>query len=92
MTTAQDEETAKAAIAEAADLDADAALLEQFADDRYEDGPRLYGGGSLLHMRSLDIADKQRKEAAALRRQAREWRAIAHWLRTGRRLAEEDWK
>lgn len=88
----KDEQTARAAVAEAAGLDAEAALLERQAADRYEDGPRLYGGGTLMHMRSLDVADGYRREAATLRRQAREWRAIAHWLRTGVRLDEEGWK
>ena len=89
--TAKDEQTARACVAEAAGLDAEAALLERQAADRYEDGPRLYGGGTLMHMRSLDIADRYRKQAAALRHRAREWRAIAHFLRTGVRLDEKDW-
>ena len=90
--SAKDEETAQAFVAEAAGFDAEAALLEEQADDRYEDGPRLYGGGTLMHMRSLDIADRYRMDAARLRHQAREWRAIAHFLRTGVRLDEKDWK
>lgn len=90
--SAKDEHTARAAVAEAAGLDAQATLLERQAADRYEDGPRLYGGGTLMHMRSLDIADGYRKRAAILKHKAREWRAIAHWLRTGVRLEEKDWK
>ncbi|GAC80849.1 hypothetical protein SAMN04488550_0589 [Gordonia malaquae] len=90
--TAKDEQTARDCVAEAADLDAEATLLEQQADERYEDGPRLYGGGTLMHMRSLDVADGYRRRAAALRHRARKWRATAHFLRTGVRLDEKDWK
>ncbi len=89
--TTNDETTARDCVAEAAALDAEAAVLERQADDRYDDGPRLYGGGTLMHMRSLDIADGYRKDAARLRHRAREWRAIAHFLRTGVRLDEKDW-
>lgn len=89
--TTTDEQTARDCVAEAAALDAEASVLERQADDRYEDGPRLYGGGTLMHVRSLDIADGYRKQAAALRHRAREWRAIAHFLRTGVRLDEDDW-
>ncbi|WP_411815828.1 hypothetical protein [Gordonia sp. SND2] len=94
MTTAnaKDEQTARGFVAEAAGFDAEAGLLEQQADERYADGPRLYGGGTLMHMRSLDIADGYRKDAARLRHQARCSRAIAHFLRTGVRLDEKDWK
>ena len=95
MTTVDDvddEQAARACVAEAASLDAEASLLERQADERYEDGPRLYVGGSLMHMRSLDIADGYRRQAAALREEAREWRAIAYFLRTGVRLDEKDWK
>lgn len=45
-----------------------------------------------MHMRSLDVADGYHREAATLRHRAREWRAIAHWPRTGVRLDEKDWK
>lgn len=88
----KDEQTARDAVAEASALDAEAAQLERFAAERYEDGPRLYRGGTLMHLRSLDTADGYRKEAAQLRHRAREWRAIAHFLRTGVRLDEKDWK
>ncbi|MBS4103093.1 hypothetical protein [Tsukamurella paurometabola] len=66
--------------AEAARMDAEAGLLEGFADERYDDSARLYTGGSLSFMKSLDTADGYRKEAAALRAEARSYREVADFL------------
>ncbi len=46
--TTNDETTARDCVAEAAALDAEAAVLERQADDRYDDGPRRYYGLSAV--------------------------------------------
>lgn len=63
--------------ARAAALDDEAAMLEAFADDRYERAARWYRGGTRTFVESLDTADEYRKEAAAKRRQAAELRQRA---------------
>ncbi len=58
-------------------LDREAALLEGFAQDRYDCAAREHGFGTLMFMRSLDTADAQRAEAARLRDLARQYRRAA---------------
>ncbi|MFJ7619817.1 hypothetical protein ACIQYZ_13550 [Rhodococcus erythropolis] len=77
--------------AEADRLDAEAALLEGFAAERYDDSARLYTGGSLTFAKSMDTADGYRKEARALRIDARDYRRVAdHMDRTATTGARPD--
>lgn len=66
--------------AEADRLDSEAALLEGFARDRYDNSAWRYIGGSSTFVRSLDTADGYRKEAGALRAEAREYRRVAAFM------------
>lgn len=75
MTT--DEVTPGAMRAEARRLEEEAALLERFAADRYDDSARLYRGGSSTFVRSIDVADGYRREARAMRAEAANFREIA---------------
>lgn len=61
--------------AEADDLEASAALLDAFADDRYHRAARWYRGGTRTFVDSLDTADQYRRDAAAKRQRAAELRA-----------------
>lgn len=65
--------------AEAARLEREAALLERFAADRLAGSAALYRGGSSTFVRSLDVADGYRKEAAGLRERAAQFRRAADW-------------
>lgn len=72
--------TSEDMFAEADRLGREAALLEGFADARYDDSARLYTGGSSTFVLSLDTADGYRKEARELRGQACEFRKVAAFM------------
>lgn len=63
--------------AEADRLDREAALLERWAAERYDDSARLYRGGSSTFVMSIDTADGYVKEAKQMRIDARDFRLIA---------------
>ncbi|GAA4753124.1 hypothetical protein [Gordonia alkaliphila] len=62
---------------EADRLDREAALLEKWAAERYDDSARLYRGGSSTFVMSIDTADGYMKEARQMRIDARDFRLIA---------------
>lgn len=66
--------------AHAADLEDEAAMLERFAAERYDESARLYQGGSSTFVRSIDTADGYRKKARALRAEAKEYRRVADFI------------
>lgn len=68
-------------LADAEDLVQRAAMLEGFAQDRYDWAVREHGFGTLLFFRSIDIADGQRAEARRLRELARRYREAAARVR-----------